>query len=150
MTIPTQPNRATRRLRQSGFTLVELMLVLVILGVLAGIVVPKFAGTGEKARKQAAQTQISAFATALDLFEVENGYYPKGKNGLNDLVVKPRDASSSWHQYLESVPNDPWGRPYIYECPGKHRPNSYDLMSMGFDGRVGGDDDITNWDQQKR
>jgi general secretion pathway protein G len=134
----------------SGFTLVELLLVLVILGILAGIVVPKFAGTGERARKQAAAAQLNVFATALDLFEVDNGSYPRGKDGLQALVVKPRDASPAWHQYLESVPLDPWQHPYVYECPGKHRPTSYDLMSMGPDGRVGGDDDIVNWEVRTR
>jgi general secretion pathway protein G len=138
----------SRRLR-SGFTLIELLLVLVILGILGAIVIPKFAGTGERARVQAAKTQINSFATALDVFEVDNGYYPKGKNGLNDLVVSPRGAQN-WHgPYVESIPADPWQHAYIYECPGRHRPSSYDLMSMGADGRVGGDDDIVNWQTGK-
>jgi len=131
-------------MQHSGFTLIEMLLVLVILGTLAAIVVPKFAGTGEKARTTAAKTQISAFDTALSAFELENGHYPKGKNGLNDLVVQPRDCPS-WHQQLESIPLDPWQHPYIYECPGKHRPNSFDLSSMGPDGRAGTEDDIVNW-----
>lgn len=132
-----------------AFTLIELLLVLVILGILAAIVVPKFAGRTEQARNTAAQTQISSFSTALDAFEVDNGYYPKGKNGLGDLVQQPRDTQN-WHgPYLKDIPKDPWGNDYIYECPGRHNPSSYDLMSMGPDGRVGGDDDITNW-QQKR
>ena len=109
---------------------------------------PKFAGTTEKAKISAAQTQLSVFATALDLFEVDNGFYPRGKDGLQALVVKPRDATAAWHPYMDSIPLDPWKNPYVYECPGKHRPNSYDLMSMGFDQKVGGNDDITNWDQQ--
>lgn len=132
--------------QRRAFTLVELLLVLTILAILAAIVLPKLSGTGERARVKAAVTQISAFATALDLFEVENGHYPKGKNGLNDLMVKPNDAQN-WHQYMESIPLDPWQHPYIYEFPGRHRPNSYDLSSMGPDGRPGNDDDITNWQQ---
>src|SRR5688572_32919591 len=76
----------------SGFTLIELLLVLVILGILAAIVVPKFSGRTEQARVTAAQSQIATFGTALDAFEVDNGYYPKGKNGLQDLVQQPRDA----------------------------------------------------------
>ena len=132
-----------------GFTLIELLLVLVILGILAGIVVPKFAGTGERARKTATQTQIAAFSTALDVFEVDNGYYPKGKNGLFDLVQQPRDAQN-WHgPYIKEVPKDPWLNEYIYECPGRHNPTSYDLSSVGPDGRAGGDDDITNWQEKK-
>ncbi|HMC28194.1 MAG TPA: type II secretion system major pseudopilin GspG [Verrucomicrobiae bacterium] len=129
-----------------GFTLIELLLVLVILGILAAIVVPKFSGRTEQARATAAQSQISTFNTALDAFEVDNGYYPKGKNGLVDLVQPPRDAQNWRGPYLKSaIPNDPWGRPYIYDCPGKHNPSSYDLSSMGPDGRAGNEDDITNW-----
>jgi general secretion pathway protein G len=125
--------------------------VLVILGILAAIVVPKFSGRTEQARVTAAQAQIATFGTALDAFEVDNGYYPKGKNGLLDLVQQPRDAQNWKGPYLKSeIPNDPWTRPYLYECPGRHNPSSYDLMSMGPDGRVGGDDDITNWQQTKR
>ena len=139
---------AARRAR--GFTLIELLLVLVILGVLAAIVVPKFAGRTEQARQTAAQSQIATFGTALDAFEVDNGYYPKGKNGLSDLVVQPRDATSWKGPYMKNdIPNDPWGRPYVYECPGKHNPSSYDLMSMGPDGRAGNEDDIANWNIKK-
>ena len=131
---------------RNGFTLVEMLLVLVILGLLAAIVVPKFAGRHEQAKVTAAQTQISNFKTALDAFEVDNGYYPKGSDGLEDLIEEPKDATN-WHgPYLElEIPLDPWGNAYIYECPGKHNEKSYDLMSMGPDGRSGGDDDIFNW-----
>ena len=143
----TDPGFSSFR-HQGGFTLIELLLVLVILGILAAIVVPKFAGRTEQARLTAAQTQISSFGTALDAFEVDNGYYPKGKNGLNDLVQAPRDAQN-WHgPYLDNIPKDPWNNDYTYECPGRNNPNSFDLMSMGTDGRAGTDDDITNW--QKR
>ena len=130
---------------QRGFTLIELLLVLVILGILAAIVVPKFAGRTEQARTTAATTQIATFSTALDAFEVDNGYYPKGKNGLQDLVVQPRDTPSWKGPYLKEIPLDPWQHPYVYECPGKHNSNGYDIMSVGPDGRVGGDDDIANW-----
>jgi general secretion pathway protein G len=131
-----------------AFTLIELLLVLVILGVLAAIVVPKFAGRTEQARVTAAHTQIATFGTALDAFEVDNGYYPKGRNGLQDLVVQPRDAQNWKGPYMKNeIPLDPWGHPYIYECPGKHNPSGYDLMSVGFDGREGSDDDITSWQQ---
>jgi general secretion pathway protein G len=147
--IRTMPARLGRNARaQRGFTLVELLLVLVILGTLAAIVVPKFSGRTEQARKTAATTQISNFGVALDAFEVDCGYYPKGKSGLQDLVVQPRDENNWKGPYIKGdVPLDPWGNEYIYECPGRHNDKSYDLMSMGIDGRVGGDDDICNWQQ---
>jgi len=134
--------------RKRGFTLIELLLVLVILGVLAGIVVPKFSGTTGKAKRAAAQTQISSFKTALDQYEVDMGNYPKGKDGLKELVTAPRNSKSWKGPYIESIPKDPWENEYIYECPGKHNTSGFDLMSMGEDGRVGGDDDITNWTQK--
>lgn len=141
-------HQITRR-RASGFTLVEMLLVLVILGVLAAIVYPKIAGRGEDARIKATITQISAFKTALDMFEVDNGYYPKGRNGLLDLVQKPRDAVN-WHgPYLENIPKDPWQNEYIYESPGKHNASGFDIMSMGPDGRSGTEDDIGNWQNTK-
>ena len=150
-------NKNQSRLRQhQAFTLIELLLVLVILGILAAIVVPKFAGRTEQARMTAAQSQISNFGTMLDNFEVDMGYYPKGKNGLAELVQPPRDAQNWKGPYLKGeIPLDPWGHAYIYECPGKHgpsanSPNSYDLMSMGPDGRAGTEDDVTNWQTQKR
>lgn len=135
---------------RSGFTLIELLLVLVILGVLAAIVVPKFSGRTEQARQTAAKSQVSTFGTALDAFEVDNGFYPKGKNGLQDLINSPRDAKNWKGPYMkDAIPNDPWGFPYVYECPGKHNPTSYDVMSVGPDGRAGTEDDVTNWSTKK-
>ena len=136
--------------RKRGFTLIELLLVLVILGVLAGIVVPRFGGQTERARETAAQTQIASFKTALSTYEVDMGSYPKGKDGLKELIVAPRNAKNWRGPYLDvnEVPKDPWGNDYIYECPGKHNPSSYDIMSMGKDARVGSEDDITNWTQK--
>lgn len=134
---------------RQGFTLVEMLLVLVILGVLAAIVYPKVAGRGEQARQTSTQTQIASFKTALDAFEVDNGYYPKGRNGLQDLVTKPRDAVNWRGPYLDNIPKDPWQNDYIYECPGKHNPSSYDVMSMGPDGQSGTSDDIGNWQAGK-
>ena len=149
-------NKNQSWLRQhQAFTLIELLLVLVILGILAAIVVPKFAGRTEQARMTAAQSQISNFGSALDAFEVDMGYYPKGKNGLTDLVQPPRDSQTWKGPYLKGeIPLDPWGHAYIYECPSKRSANagasSYDLMSMGPDGRAGTEDDVTNWQTQKR
>ncbi len=141
------PKGGTSGLRQRGFTLVEMLLVLVILATLAAIVYPKVMGRSEQARQTAAQTQIANFKTALDAFEVDNGYYPKGKSGLQDLVQQPRDATS-WHgPYLDSIPKDPWQNDYIYECPGKHNPSSYDIYSIG---SPGANTPIGNWQTQKR
>src|SRR5947208_2616258 len=137
--------------QQRAFTLIELLLVLVILGILAAIVVPKFAGRAEQVRMTEAQSQIATVGTALDAFEVDNGYYPKGKNCLADLVQPPRDAQNWRGPYLKSeIPLDPWGHPYVYECPGKHNPTSYDVMSVGLDGRAGTDDDVCNWQTTQR
>lgn len=144
MNTTARTNPVSRRSAR-GFTLIELLLVLVILGVLAAIVVPKFAGRTEQAREAAAKTQIATFGTVLDAFEVDNGYYPKGKNGLGDLVQAPRDAKNWRGPYIKEVPKDPWGNDYVYECPGKHNPTSYDITSMGPDGQLGGTDDINNW-----
>ena len=141
-------NPATASRRAGGFTLIELLLVLVILGILAAVVVPKFSGRTEQARIAAAQSQVSTFGTALDAYEVDNGAYPKGKDGLTLLVEQPRDAQTTWKgPYLKGqIPNDPWGQPYLYECPGRQNPTSYDLSSAGPDQREGTEDDITNWD----
>ena len=135
---------------RAGFTLIELLLVIVILGILAAIVVPKFANRGEQARQAAAKTQIGAFSTALSAFEVDNGYYPRGKDGLQALIQRPSDAQNWRGPYLEKeVPLDPWQRPYIYECPGKHNASGYDISSAGFDGKEGTEDDVTNWQAGK-
>lgn len=144
-----QTNQVKRNLR-SGFTLIELLLVLVILGVLAAIVVPKMVGRGEQARVVAAQTQIASFSSALDAYEVDNGVFPKGRNGLQDLVIQPRDALS-WHgPYLKEIPKDPWNNDYVYEYPGRHNNGGYDIMSAGPNGRSGDEDDITNWGTTKK
>ena len=138
----------SRRAR-GGFTLVELLLVLAILATLAAIVIPKFAGRSEQAKVTAAKTQLSAFSTALDSFEVDNGYYPKTGEGLSPLVDTPKDAKNWKGPYLREVPLDPWEKAYVYEYPGKHNSNGYDVMSPGPDGEIGTDDDITNWTKGK-
>jgi len=144
--------KQTNRARQSAFTLVELLLVLTILAILAGIVLPSMVGRGQQARISAAKADIATFKTALGMFEVDNGFFPKGRTGLQALVQKPSNAQN-WHgPYLAdktTVPPDLWGNPYVYECPGKHNPTSFDIMSMGPDGRIGGDDDVCNWTIQK-
>jgi general secretion pathway protein G len=130
--------------------MVELLLVMVILGVLAAIVVPKFAGRSEQAREVAAKAEIRTFEQALDAFEVDNGFYPQGSDGLQDLLEEPSNAKN-WRGPYIKMDNflDPWGNEYIYEYPGKHNEMGYDIMSTGLDGRVGGDDDITNWGEEE-
>lgn len=135
-----QQVRSTR-----GFTLVELLLVLVILGTLAAIVVPKFAGRSEQARVTAAKSQISSFEVALDAFEIDNSYFPSGSNGLLLLVERPSDSVDWRGPYLKDIPFDPWGMPYVYVYPGQVNVDGYDLMSMGPDAKAGSEDDISNW-----
>jgi general secretion pathway protein G len=136
---------ARRRHGEGAFTLVELLLVLVILGILAAIVIPKFSGRTEQAQITAAQTQISTFNTALNAFEVDTGSYPRGSDGLQQLVVAPPDITGWRGPYLVSdIPRDPWGQPYTYEFPGRLNPSGYDIVSMGPDKQPGTADDITN------
>src|ERR1035438_9030674 len=143
MKIQIRNPKSEIRNRRSAFTLVELMLVVTIIGILAALVIPKIAGKGEQARETAARADIfGGIKTALDSFEVDNGYYPKS---LQDLIQQPSNAKN-WHgPYLENFPQDPWGNPYVYTYPGRHNANSYDLMSVGPDGKAGTDDDIGNW-----
>jgi len=135
--------------RRKGFTFIEIMVVVIILGILAAIVLPKFTGRTEQARIKAAESQIQVFSTALDAYELDNGRYPTTEQGLEALVKKPTipPIPTNWQgPYLQKkIPKDPWGHPYIYKCPGTHNPKSYDLYSYGPDGKEGGGDDITNW-----
>jgi general secretion pathway protein G len=136
---------ARRRRGVGGFTLVELLLVLVILGILAAIVIPKFSGRTEQAQLTAAHTQISTFSTALNAFEIDTGSYPRGQDGLRQLVVQPADVSGWRGPYLMSdIPLDPWGHPYLYEYPGRINTSGFDIISMGPDGQPGTADDIAN------
>lgn len=138
-----------RRARRGGFTLVEMLLVLVILATLAAIVIPKMAGRSQQAKITAAATQISNFEAVLDNFEVDNGYYPKS-GALGELVSQPGNAPNWKGPYLKGIPNDPWGNAYIYDSPGKHSASGYDIVCAGPDGRTGTDDDLTNWSTAKQ
>ena len=131
--------------RRRAFTLIELLLVLVILGVLALVVVPKFAGRSEEARKTAARTDISMLEGQIDIFEQDVGRFPSNDESLGALVTQPPNAPKWKGPYIKrGVPKDPWGNEYVYRYPGTHNVNSYDLYSLGPDGREGGDD-IDNW-----
>ena len=135
---------------QNGFTLVEIMVVVIIIGILAALVIPKFTGRTEDARKAAAKSQIDTnFSTALDMYEAENGSYPTTDQGLEALRTQPTGdpQPKNWKgPYLKKdIPPDPWGNSYNYSCPGSHNPSGYDLYSNGPDGQENTDDDITNW-----
>ena len=137
---------AKSNLSLTGFTLIELMLVVIIISALAAMVLPRLAGRSEQARVVAANADIRAnIATALKLYELDNGQFPISAEGLQALLVKP-SSSSNWNgPYLEKQPVDPWGKAYEYKSPGQHRPQDYDLFSLGRDGQPG-EDDITNWE----
>jgi general secretion pathway protein G len=141
-------------MNQKGFTLIEIMVVVIIIGILAALVVPQFTGRTERARIAAAKTQIdSLFSTALDMYEADNGNYPSSDQGLQALRIQPTTdpVPKNWKgPYLKKdVPVDPWGNAYIYAYPGTHNTAGYDLYSYGPDGQDGTDDDISNWTTAK-
>jgi len=139
----TRGNRPSDTPLRHAFTLVEMLLVVTIIGILAALVIPRIVGVSERSRVTAAQADINCgIKSALGQYEVDNGFFPKS---LQDLLVAPSNAKN-WHgPYLDKLPTDPWGDPYIYYYPGKHSANSYDLLSAGPDGKEGTDDDIASW-----
>jgi general secretion pathway protein G len=139
---------AERRRRQAGFTLIEIMVVMVIIGLLMALVGPNLIGRSEKAKSQAAAMQIERLGTVLDTFRLDIGRYPTTQEGLQALVQRPSGLERWDGPYLnKGVPKDPWDRPYVYRSPGEGgRP--YDIYSLGADGAPGGQDqnrDITSW-----
>jgi general secretion pathway protein G len=129
-----------------GFTMIELMLVVVIIGCLAAMVMPRLSGRSEQAYVSAARADVTAnIPTALKLYELDNGSFPATSDGLGALLQKPPLAANWRGPYLDRKPIDPWGREYKYVSPGIHRPQDYDLSSLGKDGAEG-NDDIANWD----
>ncbi len=130
-----------------GFTLVEIMLVVIIIGALAAMVIPRFSGRGEQAKVKVAKSDIEAnLATALKLYELDNGMFPTSAQGLSALRSKPtvNPLATNWNgPYLEKDPIDPWGRSYVYVSPGEHR-SDYDLSSKSTN-ETSDKDDIVNW-----
>jgi len=140
-----------QRRTQGGFTLIEIMVVVVILGILAALVVPQVMSRPEQAKVTVAKGDIKAVAAALDMYKLDNFAYPSTQQGLEALVNKPsgNPQPKNWNRdgYLKRLPKDPWGNEYQYLSPGTH--GQFDLYSFGADGKPGGSDlnaDIGNWD----
>ena len=138
----------TNRRRQRGFTLIELMVVLAIIGVLAAMIVPNVLGRADDARVTAARTDVSNLMQALKLYKLDNQRYPSPEQGLQALVAKPvsEPVPVNWKPYLDKLPNDPWGRPYQHMSPGIK--GEVDVLSFGADGQSGGEGrnaDIGSW-----
>ncbi len=144
-----QANPATLRRRvQKGFTLIELMVVLLIIGVLAALIVPNVLDRADDARATAAKTDVNNLMQALKLYKLDNQRYPTAEQGLQALLTKPTSGPvpSNWKSYLDKLPNDPWGRAYLYLNPGIK--GEVDVMSFGADGEAGGEGnnaDIGSW-----
>jgi len=147
-------NRACgRRLRaDAGFTLIEIMVVVVILGILAALIAPNIIGNVDKAQVAAVKQDIRVIENAIDMFRLERFRYPTTDEGLNALVTPPSDPTVPFPPggYIKRLPKDPWGRPFVYVQPGTH--GEFDVYSLGRDGAPGGegvDADIGNWDDTK-
>ena len=139
---------ALRRKIHTGFTLIELMVVLVIIGVLAALIVPNVLDRADDARSTAARTDVNNIMQALKLYRLDNQRYPTAEQGLGALIAKPtaQPAPTNWRPYLEKLPADPWGRTYQYLNPGIK--GEIDVMSLGADGQPGGegkDADVGSW-----
>ena len=140
-----------RKTTQTGFTLIEIMVVIVIIGILATLVVPRIMGRPDEARVVSAKHDVTTLVQALKLYKLDSGRYPTTQQGLNALVTKPTTdpVPMNWKMggYLDKLPQDPWGNPYQYTNPGTHN-NEIDVYSFGADGKPGGtdnDSDIGNW-----
>lgn len=141
-------NRSRRRHGESGFTLVEILVVITIIGLIMGLVGPRVLNYLTQSKAKAAKIQIESFSSALDLFFLDTGRYPNSAEGLSSLVQRPGGLTGWNGPYLKGglVPSDPWGNPYVYRSPGQH--GVYDIIAYGADGQEGGTgaaSDITSW-----
>ena len=140
--------RTSLRAPEQGFTLLEIMVVVVIIGLLAAIVVPNFVGNIDKAAVSRAKQDLRGIETALNLYRLDNFRYPSTSDGLQALVTNPGEATApNWKQQLRKLPIDPWNHPYQYAYPGQH--GEFDVFTYGADGQEGGEGinaDIGNWD----
>lgn len=139
----------SRSIRARGFTLIEIMVVVVILGILAALVVPRIMSRPDEARAIAAKQDVGAIMQALQLYRLDNGRYPSTEQGLQALVVKPTHGQipTNWKSYLPKLPKDPWGQPYQYLNPGVQ--GEIDVFSLGSDGQPGGSEsasDVGSWE----
>ncbi|HEX4120403.1 MAG TPA: type II secretion system major pseudopilin GspG [Verrucomicrobiae bacterium] len=141
-------NQSIRK-KTGAFTLIEIMVVVVILGILAATIIPQVAGTSHDAKVSAAKESISQLETALERFDVQMDRFPTTEEGLKALTEPPAGDEQKWHgPYIKLLRPDPWGNPYQYKYPGTRNPSSYDIWSRGADGVDGGDGnnaDIGNW-----
>ena len=154
---PARVGREGEARRRRGFTLIELLVVIAVIAILAGLVAPQVFSNVSDARTTSAQAQIENLGLALDAYRLDNHHYPATEQGLAALMVRPEGepVPANWRgPYLRrALPNDPWGRPYIYRAPGDSVPNGYDLLTLGRDGKPGGtdeDQDITSWGASPR
>ena len=137
-----------KRHKNDGFTLLEIMLVVMIIALLAGSAIYLMGGNLGYAQNVRVKSDIQGIAIELKMYQASNGFLPTTEQGLQALVSRPDTdpKPTQWHQWMDKLPVDPWQNPYVYENPGKHNPNSYDLYSEGPDRKPGTDDDIGNWD----
>ncbi len=144
---PPKPGPQERKAK-SGFTLIEIIIVVIIMSLIATLVVPRLFKKVEKSKQQIAKIQIALLEDAIKSFKIDTGRYPTDKEGLNALLQAPADVTNWDGPYLEkSLPKDPWGRDYLYTYPGKNY--TYEIVSLGADGKQGGeneDKDINNWE----